>query len=503
MKILVTEFRQESNSFNPINADLAFWAQSGIYEGDEARQAWGSKPCAIAGILDVLDRAPEHPEVVVATVMSCQSGGVAEQEVMDYYWERLEQSLRENLPLAAVVVSFHGALMTTQFDDPEGELTRRIREIVGGSCVVSIATDLHGYISKELIENTNLLVGYHTYPHVDYFETGQRAAQLALRALTSASPPVMAWVPIPMMVSAAAYNSLEGPFKDLMDHCDQLMADQTLLDCTIYQMQPWLDIPEPHSCAVAIATDAHTATEQALDLATRLYEARHSFVVNQLSIDEVIDIAEDPSSPKPTILVDAADSCNAGSPGDSMAVARRLLERGSKLRSATVVNDPAAARKAHELGVGATAQFSLGGSLDPAAISIKAEGYVKSLHDGVYIQEGPAGRGYINRMGKTAVLRFGTMDVVVCEWMIGNGDPQLYRAHGIEQTLYDLVVVKANTSFRAGYTKFAGGIFDADTPGAALSDLFKMPFKRLPKNIYPWVDDSAPTLSVTLAPTPG
>ena len=83
-------------------------------------------------------------------------------------------------------------------------------------------------------------------------------------------------------------------------------------------------------------------------------------------------------------------------------------------------------------------------------------------------------------IGRAAVLRFGGLDVVVCEWMAGNGDPQLYRAHGIEPTLYDLVVVKASTSFRAGYSAFAGTIVETDTPGAASSDLINLPFARLP-----------------------
>jgi microcystin degradation protein MlrC len=186
-----------------------------------------------------------------------------------------------------------------------------------------------------------------------------------------------------------------------------------------------------------------------------------------------------------------------------MAVADRILAIGSGIRSATVVNDTPAARRAHRLGVGATAEFALGATRNPASTSITAIGRVKSLHDGVFRQEGPAGRGMTQRIGLTAVLSFGDLDVVVCEWMAGNGDPQLYRAHGIEPTLYDLVVVKASTSFRAGYSAFAGLIVEADTPGAASSDLMNLPFVRLPKTIYPWRDDPSPQWTVTFAPSAG
>lgn len=198
-------------------------------------------------------------------------------------------------------------------------------------------------------------------------------------------------------------------------------------------------------------------------------------------------------------MVDAADSGDAGAPGDSMAVAARLLERGSPLRAASVVNDPVAARAAHAAGVGAVMTFRVGAALDPAAPAVHAEGYVRSLHDGAFTQEGPAGRGMVNRRGPTAVITFGTVDVVVCTWLSGNADRQLYRAHGIEPTLYDLVVVKANTSFRASYTAFAGAILEADTPGAAAADLHRLPFRHRVQDVYPWAEHEQDLAVVVLA----
>jgi microcystin degradation protein MlrC len=74
---------------------------------------------------------------------------------------------------------------------------------------------------------------------------------------------------------------------------------------------------------------------------------------------------------------------------------------------------------------------------------------------------------------------------------VSPGDPQLYRGFGIEPLMYDLVVVKANTSFRVGYGKFAGEIYEADTPGAAAPDLLRLPFRKLTRRPFPWMDDTA------------
>ncbi|TCW15040.1 microcystin degradation protein MlrC [Raoultella sp. BIGb0138] len=489
MKVLITEFRQESNSFNPQQSTLAFWQQNGIYQGAEVRQHFAGQPCAIGGFLQVLDRSEHRPEVVCGTVMSCQSGGVAEQAVMDHYLAQLLPQISENLPLDGVFISYHGALVTTGYDDPEGEITRRVRELVGDDAVIAIASDLHAYISETLIDNSDVVLAYLTYPHVDYFETGVRVATLGLECITAQHKPVTAWVPVPMIVPAASYSTLKGPFKAIIDFGNVLKNDKKIIDFSVYQMQPWLDIPHPNSAVVVAADSPEDAAKYARQLAQMLYDQRHAFSVKLMPIGDVITRASDPDEKKPVILVDSADSCNAGAAGDNMAAAAEILLSGSGLRAATVVNDEQAARQAHRLGVGATAEFTLGASRDKRSQAIKVQAYVKSLHDGVFRQEGPAGRGMIQRIGATAVLSVGNLDIVVCEWMAGNGDPQLYRAHGIEPTLYDLLVVKASTSFRVAYEKLAGVIYEANTPGSASSDLTALPFEKLPQTLYPWTDN--------------
>ena len=128
----------------------------------------------------------------------------------------------------------------------------------------------------------------------------------------------------------------------------------------------------------------------------------------------MIDLAEQNKSGKPVILVDSADSANAGATGDSVAVVQRLLERKSDLKAAFVVNDAPAAELAHRMGVGSEGVFLIGGTKCPAiSRRIQVDAYVKSLHDGIFCQEGPAARGLVRNIGRTAVLSIGNIDGVV------------------------------------------------------------------------------------------
>ena len=491
MKVLITEIRQESNSFNPLLSGLAHWKKTGwVLEPNEVRDALKGVECAVGGMIEVLEASPHRPEIVFGPAFCAQSGGPAEPEVMETFLKLLLPAVEANLPLDAVFFSFHGALQTTDFDDAQGEIVRRVRGLVQPRCVVAASLDMHGYITEAFAAAVDIMCGYHTYPHVDFVETGRRTARLGLAAITCSSAAVMAWSPVPMMVSASAYNTLSGPFQDLSLYAERLVENGELLDFSIFQMQPWLDVSKPNSATVAIADDPEKADRYARGLAERLYGLRHEFTPKLSSIDFIIDRAEDPRAPKPVILVDSADSPNAGAPGDSMAVGRRLLERESTARSATVVSDPAAVTRAFEVGVGELAEFAIGGHVDTSAIHINAAGYVRSLHDGEFRQEFVGHGGRISRIGKSAVVRFGTLDVLVCEMIVSPGDPQLYRAFGIEPLMYDIVVVKANTSFRVGYAKIAGEIYEADTPGAAAPDLLRLSFRKVTGRIYPWTDDT-------------
>ena len=57
---------------------------------------------------------------------------------------------------------------------------------------IVVSLDLHGILTDRMLEHSDAIVAYHTYPHVDFFETGQRAARLLLRIVAGEVKPVTA-----------------------------------------------------------------------------------------------------------------------------------------------------------------------------------------------------------------------------------------------------------------------------------------------------------------------
>lgn len=488
MRIAICEFRQESNSFNPVITTRDYFACGGIFDGQAFVEKALKEPCAASGMLHELMAA--KAEVIPAYSMVSQSGGPVAAAVTDEFLEKALPTLRANLPLDGVLVSLHGATQGTECDDVSGMILERIREVVGQKTVISCSCDLHANVTAKMIRNADFVCGYRTYPHSDYYETGSRAARMALKRIAGEQL-IMVGMRIPMIVPANSYTTLSGFFCDLMQEARDMVTDGTLYDASIFQMQPWLDVPDGGSIVLAIAKDEKKAQQKSEYLARKLFDNRSVFEKKMQSIDKIVDLAEKNTRPVPVVLVDSADSTNAGAPGDSAAVLRCLADRGSQLKTAFVLNDLPAVEKAFAAGVGAKLDLTLGCSKNKTySVSVDLSVEVVALFpNATFAQEGPAGKGLINHIGDAAVLHAGNMDILVCENINGNGDPQLYRAFGIEPTAYQLVVVKACTSFRAAYALMTDLIYDANTMGAACPDLSVFTFEKLPKSFYPFTTE--------------
>lgn len=484
-KAVLCEFRQESNSFNPVITGREIFAMNNIVGGEAFMEKILREPSAIHGMLNEMQQAGY--EAIPAYSMQAQSGGPVDQKVVQEFLDNTLPVLRANLPVDCVLLSLHGATQATECEDVCGLILSEVRAVVGEETVIAASCDMHANCTDLMLEKANFICGYLTYPHMDYYEVGCRAARLALRRLQGEAVTIAA-VRVPMIVPASGYTTLKGSFKAFVDDAKALVADGTLLDFSVFQMQPWLDVSVGGTTVIAVAETAEAAREVSDRFAQRLFDLKEEFRSELTSIDEIIDIAEKNKSEKPVILVDSADSTNAGATGDSAAVVARLQARNSQLKASIYVNDAPAVEKAFAAGVGGELTVQVGCTLDskysvPAVVNAK----VKALfEDGTFMRQGPAGKGMTHNIGRAAVLEAGNISILVCYNTAGNGDPQLFRAFGIEPLEQQLVVVKACTSYRAAYEPLSDQIYVANTPGAACADLSRLEYANVSKDYYPF-----------------
>ncbi len=483
MKVFVCGLHQESNSFNP---QLAGFDTFSYLEGEEIIRLGRNAGVTPFGMLEVLNENGITP--VCGIVMRAGSGGPLENGVSENFILKTIDGIKNAGALDGVLVSLHGATLSENSDDVCGDILEAIRNEVGDSVVISASCDLHANVTEKMAKNADFISGYQSYPHIDLYETGRRAAQVLTKKL-NAENLKMARVSIPQMAPAHGYTTTKGGLKKLMDKAFSLKQDKKIVDFSIFQVQPWLDAKNVASTVLVIANDEETAKNVASELAKDEFKLREELQGEKLfEISEVIEKALKNESGKPVILVDSSDSRNAGASGDSAAVIEALLPYKDVLKAAVDVTDIPATEKAFTLGVGAVADFSLGATIAPKLSKpvLVKNAKVKSLHDGRFERFGPQEKGIYVNMGKTAVLEVGKLLIHVSVNARANGDVNFYRSFGIDPLVQKLVNIKACTSFRAGYEEIAEEICNTQTPGAAGTVLTDLPFEKLAMPMYPF-----------------
>ena len=486
-RILVLSFRQETNTFNPIVAGMSEFNAGAPAEGQKIWDSLLEVKSAIHGAVDAF--AEYGAEPIPTAFLQAPSGGRVADDVLQFLMDRVEAYAKEN-EFDAIYASLHGATCTETNDDACGTLIAHLRKLAGNKPIAA-SFDLHANITEKLLKNIDIICGYQTYPHRDLYEAGYRAGKLCMELLEGKRI-ALASAAIPMLLPPAGYTT-DDCFSALMAKGHEMVKGGKLLDFTVFPVQPWLDIPEIASRIIAISKDPEMAKACADELAEDLFALRDAAQPDMLSVDAIIDIAEKNTTGTPVIMSESADSPNGGCVGDSPIVAMRLMARGSQLRATEFIRDPEAVKQAFALGIGGKDTFSMGAAFTPGMPGpLVAEGTVISLHDGHFTLEGPANRGVQGYIGPSAVVRFGNIDILLCTFGSQSGDPQNFRHFGIEPSFYDLVVVKANTSFRLPYSRISQLIYAADTPGAGASNLKLLPWHRIPEGLYPFVDNALP-----------
>ncbi len=486
MRIAVGMFSHEANTFSPHPTGWDDFAGPQLRRGDEMLAGLSTAKTELSGALSVLTREPGY-EIVPLLAAHAMPGGPVLQPVFCALTDELLSRLEAALPVDGVLLVLHGAMMAEETPDATGEILRRVRALVGPGVPVVGTLDLHANVTARMVREATVLVGYQTAPHVDMYQVGSRAARLLLATMRGEISPTMALVRLPMILPPENSTHNWGPLADVIREAQALENRGTILHASIYPTQPWLDT-EDMAASVLVVTDnaPAAAEEQAHALARTFWAGRHRFVADLVPPDEAVRRAL-ARADGTVVFCDSADSTSSGSTGDSTAILGALL-RAAPFEPVALVNivDPEAVSRAVESGVGATITVSVGAKLAPEYFQpVILSGRVKMISDGDFYHKGPGMHGVLQRMGRAVVLIAGGIHLVVMERAVSQWDPQLYRSLGEEPDDARIVQVKSPMAFRAAYADIADEILIIAAPGAASPDIVTLPWKRVPRPIYP------------------
>lgn len=488
-RIALGLFMQESHSFTGALGAWKGFESSYILRGDEILDTLEGSRSEMGAAIDVA-RA-RGMEVVPLQACNAISGGPLEAAMFETLVQELISRVRDALPVDGVFVALHGGMLAEQADDASGYILNAVRQVVGPDIPIAATLDLHANATQLMIDAANIVVGYHTFPHIDMYETGEKSMSLLCDTIDGKIKPIAAFKRIPMIVPGETGATTGGPFGAVMQQAIALESQPGILSASPFSVQPWLDVPDVGCGVIVIADgDAVLAEREADSIADAFWQRRHEFAVQLTPLDEAIRRAVEADA-GPFVLSDGADAPSSGAPGDSTAVLKALLDAHVEVESLVNIVDPAAVAVAITASVGADVTLTVGAQsstllYQPLTIS----GRVRLIADGDFRFKGPGFHGVEFHRGRTVVIQIGTIYLEIMEQPVLQWDPELYRSVGLEPRDARIVAVKSPTGFRAAYAPFAHEILLLDAPGVCSPNLLTFPWKRVRRPCFPFDDFS-------------
>ena len=475
-KLLIAEFKHETDSFCPRRADMEAYRERSLFVGEEMEKAYRGVRNEPGAFFDVF--GPRDDIRLIQTVgMSAVPSGPVTGEVYDFALSHILEALKREKP-DGVLLSLHGAMVADGHDDGEGDLLEAVRGIIGPDVPVAVSLDLHANVTEKMAKNADALVLFENYPHTDIYETGYTAAKIMEGMLDGTCRPAMGYRRIPYL--NPMFPSALPEIKVFHDMCRAAQAEDGVLSVRLAHGFYPSDIAEMGMAVVAV-TDGDPARAQKIadTIGDAIWAARDTLKRHFPTLDEALDMAEEPGE-GPLIIADASDNPGGGGLCDTTFILRRILERGMKGVAFAMIHDPESVRKCAAAGIGAKVELDLGGMSDPAfsggPLAVKAR--VRHLTDGLYRNRDEMGKGLQNNLGLTAVVDIGGNAVIISTIRLQPYDAEIFRHCGIPPEHQKCLVVKSAVHYRNSYGKFARKMVEVNLPGYVVPVPDGLPFAK-------------------------
>jgi microcystin degradation protein MlrC len=280
------------------------------------------------------------------------------------------ERLKVLLPLDGVYLAMHGAMYVEGMDDAEGDWMAATRQLVGDDCRLTASFDLHGNLSRRVIDHLDMLSAFRTAPHIDREETMRRACGMLVNSLQNGIRPTLVWAPIPVLLPGERTSTVYEPAKRLWGLLPGINADPGVMDASLMVGYVWADEPRATASAILTGTNRSVLERQALSLAQAYWDARRQFRFGVFTgtLAECIEKARGLAT-KPVVISDSGDNPTGGGTGDRAEVVAALVQH--KVSDALVagIADRPATDACYQAGKGATLSLRIGATIDPKGSS--------------------------------------------------------------------------------------------------------------------------------------
>ncbi|WP_295144504.1 M81 family metallopeptidase, partial [uncultured Reyranella sp.] len=189
-KIFTACLGTETNTFASIPTGLGLFEETCLFR----KGSYGDKVPMFGAPLDVWRKRSEAKgwQVVESLCAFAQPAGKTVKKVYEAFRDEIIADLKAAMPVDAVFLSMHGAMVAEGYDDCESDLLAHVRKVVGPDVPVGVELDLHCNIGEGTMRDATALVLFKEYPHVDVSDRADDLFNVMEGAIEGRTKPVMA-----------------------------------------------------------------------------------------------------------------------------------------------------------------------------------------------------------------------------------------------------------------------------------------------------------------------
>ncbi|MDF0598504.1 M81 family metallopeptidase [Psychromarinibacter halotolerans] len=481
MRLFTATLATESNTFAPVSTSLANFREYVFLRPGEHPD---SEPmfCTAPTFVARQRAARDGFTAIDGSCFAASPGGVTNRA--DYEWMR-DQILAElaaAMPLDAVMLGLHGAMVAHGYDDVEGDILDRVRAIIGPDCILGVEFDLHCHLSLKRVELCDVIVLYKEYPHTDVVDRAEELLDLILAKHRGDIAPVMSVYDCQQL---GAYPTQDPVMREFVDWVIEKEKTDGVLSISVSHAYCYGDVPDLGG-RVLVVTDGDKALADAVatEVGGRFQTLRGKTAIDFFEVEQGLDHAfAQAGGGKPIIVTDAADNAGAGAPSDNTTLIRALLARDAQDVAVGPVWDPVATQHCFSAGLGATFPLRFGGKTGPASGDpVDAVVEVIALARDCTQTFGPTKVA----LGDCAAIRIGGVEIVLNTARTQALGLETFTNLGIDPTARGVLVLKSSTHFRAAYAPIAAEIVHIHTDGLLeRRDYTRIPYAKVRRPIWP------------------
>ena len=487
MRLFAATLATETNTFSPLPTSLASYEESVFLRPGEHPE---DAPRMCTAPLFVARRRAKADgfTLIEGSCFAASPAGTTNRKDYEIMRDEILAQLDAALPLDAVLLGLHGAMVAYGYDDVEGDIIERTRAIVGPKCIIGVELDPHCHLTLKRVGLADIIVLYKEFPHTDVVERADDVMNLVLATLRGQIKPVMSLYDCRQIQS---YPTTLPLMRAFVDKIKAMEGKDGVLSISIGHCFPYADVPEL-SARVLVVTDGDKAKANAL--ATGLGEEMVS--MRGKTMPEFFDTAGGVAAglafnAAPVVIAEPSDNAGGGAPSDNTSILRELIARKADGVALGPIWDPVAVRLCFDAGLGASFPLRFGGKIGPTSgVPVDATVEVTGLAADCWQSFGPTKVP----LGDCAAIRVGGIEVVLITKRTQALGLELFTNLGIDPRAKKLVVVKSTNHFMAAFGPIAKKVIYIDSDAPLTRDYRKIPYQRVQRPIWPLDENTYPGL---------